>query len=170
MKIVEELPIHHPEVLELNRLAFGGNTECDLIESLRRDGDDVLASLAAIDGEHVVGHILFSPLEVSINGKNIAAAALAPMAVLPRLQKQGIGSALVWRGIQEMKSAGQAAIIVLGHTGFYPRFGFSHELAKNLSCDFNQFEAFMGLELTAGCLGGKSGRCIYPAAFGEPID
>ncbi len=44
-----------------------------------------------------------------------------------------------------MKSAGCFAIIVRGHTEFYPRFGFRHDLVKSLTCAFNQYEAFMGL-------------------------
>src|SRR5687768_15403014 len=111
MRIVPELPDHRPAVLELNRRAFNGKEEVQLIENLQRDGD-VLASLAAVDGDEIVGHILFSPLELSVNGARIAAAALAPMAVTPSRQNQGIGSKLVIRGIEEMKSAGYAAIIV----------------------------------------------------------
>ena len=164
MKIVPELPEHRPAVLELNRLAFKGEEESRLIKNLARDAS-ILASFVAVDGGVVVGHILFSPLYVMIDGKRIDAVALAPMCVVPSRQKQGIGTLLVEHGIEAMKSAGQAAIIVLGHVGFYPRFSFRHDLAKNLSCAFNKYEAFMGLELHAGSLGGKSGTCIYPRAF-----
>lgn len=164
MKIVPELPEHRPAVLELNRLAFKGDEESRLIKKLADDAS-ILASFVAVDGEEVVGHILFSPLYVMAEGKRIDAAALAPMCVMPSRQKQGIGTRLVEHGIEAMKSAGQSAIIVLGHVNFYPRFGFRHELAKNLSCAFNKYDAFMGLELRAGSLGGKSGTCIYPRAF-----
>ena len=64
-----------------------------------------------------------------------------------------------------MKMAGQAAIIVVGHVNFYPRFGFRHDLAKNLACAFNQYEAFMGLELIEGSLAGNTGTCRYARAF-----
>ena len=164
MKIVPELPVHRPAVLELNRLAFKGDEEPRLIKNLARD-NSILASFVAVDGDEVVGHILFSPLHLMVNGKRIDAVALAPMCVLPSRQKQGIGTQLVEHGIEAMKSAGQAAIIVLGHVNFYPRFGFRHDLAKNLSCAFNKYEAFMGLELLAGSLDGKPGTCIYPRAF-----
>lgn len=164
MKIVPELPEHRPVVLELNRLAFKGDEESRLIKKLADDGS-ILASFVAVDGDEVVGHILFSPLYVMADGKRVDAVALAPMCVAPSRQKQGIGTLLVEHGIEAMKSAGQAAIIVLGHVNFYPRFGFRHDLAKNLSCAFNKYDAFMGLELLAGSLGGKSGTCIYPRAF-----
>ena len=164
MRIIPELPGHRPAVLELNRLAFKGDEEPRLIKNLARD-NSILASFVAVDGDEVVGHILFSPLHLTVNGKRIDAVALAPMCVVPSRQNHGIGTLLVEHGIEAMKSTGRAAIIVLGHVNFYPRFGFRHDLAKNLSCAFNKYEAFMGLELLAGSLGGKSGTCIYPRAF-----
>jgi putative acetyltransferase len=164
MKIVPELPVHRPAVLELNRLAFKGDEEPRLIKNLARD-NSILASFVAVDGDEIVGHILFSPLHLMVNGKRIDAVALAPMCVTPGRQKQGIGTQLVGHGIEEMKSAGQAAIIVLGHVNFYPRFGFRHDLAKNLACSFNQYEAFMGLELIEGSLAGNAGTCRYARAF-----
>jgi putative acetyltransferase len=164
MKIVPELPVHRSAVLELNRLAFKGDGEARLITNLVRDGA-VQASFVALDGDEVVGHILFSPLYVMADGKQIDAVALAPMCVAPSRQKQGIGTQLVEHGIEAMRAAGHEAIIVLGHVDFYPRFGFRHDLASNLACAFNQYEAFMGLELRAGSLGGKSGTCTYARAF-----
>ena len=164
MRIVPELPDHRPAVLELNRLAFKGDAESRLIKNLARDAS-ILASFVAVDGDEVVGHILFSPLHLMVNGKRIDAVALAPMCVTPGRQKQGIGAQLVGYGIEKMKSAGQAAIIVLGHVNFYSRFGFRHDLAKNLACTFNQYEAFMGLELIEGSLAGNAGTCRYARAF-----
>ena len=64
-----------------------------------------------------------------------------------------------------MKSAGCFAIIVRGHTEFYPRFGFRRYLVKNLTCAFNQYEAFMGLEPLQGSLAARSGICRYVKAF-----
>lgn len=164
MKIIPETPKQHSAVLDLNRLAFKGDTESRLIRNLERDAS-IFASFVALDGDEVVGHILFSPLYLMIDGKRGDAVALGPMCVTPSRQNQGIGTQLVAHGIKEMKSAGQAAIIVLGHVGFYPRFGFRHDLAKNLSCTFNQYEAFMGLELVEGSLAGKPGTCRYAKAF-----
>ena len=164
MKIVSELPVHRQAVLELNRLAFKGDDESRLITNLARE-NRIIASFVAVDGDEVIGHILFSPLHLVVDGKRIDAVALAPMCVGPSRQKQGIGTQLVGHGIEQMKSAGQAAIIVLGHVNFYPRFGFQHDLVRNLACSFNQYEAFMGLELRAGSLGGKPGMCTYPSAF-----
>ncbi len=167
MKIVPERPAHRPAVLELNRLAFKGDEEARLIKNLARD-NSIFASFVAVEGDEVVGHILLSPLHLVVSGKRVDAVALAPMCVTPGRQKEGIGSQLVRHGIEQMNLAGQAAIIVLGHVNFYPRFGFRHDLARNLSCSFNQYDAFMGLELVEGSLAGNAGTCRYPRAFELP--
>jgi putative acetyltransferase len=164
-RIEAERDAHRPLVLDLTRAAFGGTEEVLLIERLTRDGL-VEASLVAVAGDTVVGHILFSRLDVLANGAKIDAAALAPLAVSPDHRRRGIGSALVRAGLDVMRRRGIAAVIVLGHEHFYPRFGFSHDVIGRLACPFTHLAAFMGLELTAGAIGGKRGTCVYPPAFG----
>ena len=87
------------------------------------------------------------------------------MAVWPDRQGRGIGSTLVRRGLDVLKRRGIAAVIVLGHESYYPRFGFSAALARKLAAPFSG-EAFMALELTPGALAGERGTVRYPAAFG----
>jgi putative acetyltransferase len=91
--------------------------------------------------------------------------ALAPMAVLPAFQKQGIGSALVRNGLELCRELGHRIVIVLGHPNFYPRFGFSAKLAEALSSPFGGGESWMALELAPGALGGVAGRVQYPPPF-----
>jgi putative acetyltransferase len=165
MRIGAEQPEHRAAVLALNDAAFGGSGESELINKLDEAGL-ILASLVAIEDQRVVGHILFSRLAVEVEGRAVAAAALAPMCVSPSRQRQSIGSALVKAGIEEMRKQRQEAIVVLGHEAFYQRFGFSHDLVRHLDCPFNQHKAFMGLELVPGVLGGRQGTCTYPSAFG----
>jgi putative acetyltransferase len=158
-----ERPEQRTEILALNRLAFEGEEEAGIIEALSRDGLVVL-SLVATDEAKVTGHILFSRLEVEMDGRAIKAVSLAPMAVLPGYQNKGVGSALVRRGLELLAARGLEAVLVVGHTDFYPRFGFSAALARNIACPFQGLDAFMGLELKPGALSG-SGTCRYPAAF-----
>jgi putative acetyltransferase len=165
MRIMAEEPRHRPAVLEVSRRAFKGEAEAQLIEALDRDGQ-VIASLVAVDGDEVSGHILFSRLDVEVEAQPIRAAALAPMAVLPDRQRQGIGTALVNRGLAELRAQGVEAVSVVGHPDYYRRFGFRHDLVADLASPFTQYDAFMGLELLDGALAGRPGACRYPKAFG----
>jgi putative acetyltransferase len=150
--------------------AFGRSDESHLVRRLRQDAD-VIAGLTAVAdvaggvAGHVVGHILFSRLTIHTGTASIAGVALAPMAVLPSHQRQGIGSALVREGIQALRAGHERVVLVLGHEGYYPRFGFSADLARGLLCRFSG-PAFMALELEAGVLDGVVGEVSYPAAFG----
>lgn len=119
-----------------------------------------------MEAAKVTGHILFSRLEVAVDSREIKAVSLAPMAVLPGHQNKGTGSALVRRGLDLLAARGFEAVLVVGHSDFYPRFGFSALLTRHIACPFQGSEAFMGRELKAGALAGSSGVCRYPAAFG----
>jgi len=88
------------------------------------------------------------------------------MAVLPEYQRRGVGQLLVRRGLDRLRSLGEQIVIVLGHPGYYPRFGFSVEKARCLESPFPP-EAFMALELNPRALNGVQGRVRYPKAFGN---
>lgn len=154
-------------IRDINRAAFGGEDEAVLVDRLRADGL-VIASLVAENAVRMVGHILFTRLDVTGGQGAIPAAALAPMAVIPEAQNQGIGSALVHAGIQVCRAAGLHAIIVVGHPDYYPRFGFSAALARKLTAPFSG-PAFMALELVPGALGARA-TVTYPSAFGIPSE
>jgi len=148
---------------DVNTAAFGQSAEGDLVDLLRSDGL-VVSSFVALTSDEVVGHILFSQLPIETELRAIPAVALAPMAVLPQFQRQGIGSELVQRGLDICRERGQQAVIVLGHPEFYPRFGFSPQLAERISSPFSG-EAFMTLELAEGVLQNVQGRVTYPPPF-----
>lgn len=146
------------------RAAFGQADEADLIERLRRDGD-VLIELVAEQERYVVGHILFSPLGLTPEPSDAPVlAALAPVAVWPDAQRQGVGRELVQTGLAACRAAGIDAVIVLSHWDYYPRFGFSAEKAAALDAPFSGAE-FMALELTPGALERAKGRLTYARAF-----
>lgn len=121
--------------------------------------------MVAIEEGEIVGHILFSTLDVTIDGRAVKAVALAPIAVLPDRQRSGIGSALVRAGLDLARAEGWEAVIVVGHPDYYPRFGFSAASARHLAAPFSG-KAFMALALREGALDGRAGRVVYPAAFG----
>jgi putative acetyltransferase len=152
-------------IRHVNRLAFGQDEEARLVNALR-EGGFVRVSLVAEKAGHVVGHILFSDLPIITGAGTVPALALAPMAVLPELQRQGIGSALVQRGLEACRQQGHRVVVVLGHAHFYPRFGFSPKLAAHLESPFSGSDSFMAVELVPGALAGVAGRVQYPPPFG----
>jgi len=159
-----ERPTDLDAIDHVNRLAFEGDFEAALVRRLRADGL-VLESLVADDGGTVVGHLLLSRLPTTVDGRAVAVAALAPMAVLPERQRQGIGSRLIAESILSARRLGLQAIVVLGHPNFYPRFGFSPAAARHLATRFAG-DAFMALALEPGALDGATGAVTYPPAFG----
>jgi putative acetyltransferase len=148
----------------LNNEAFGGDVEGRLVEQLREDGV-VMLSLVAVYNEEIVGHILFSelPIETS-HGGVMAGVSLAPMAVSPKFHRLGIGSAMVRQGLDVCKKRGKSVAVVVGHREYYPRFGFSAEMAKGLRSRYAG-DHCMALELISGTLDGVTGTLRYPRAF-----
>lgn len=160
----DEIPSDRAMIRRVNEAAFVGVEEADLVEALRIEGTVLLSCVAERDGE-IVGHALFSRMWIETPTDAIAAVALAPMAVLPAYQRQGIGTRLIPHGLNALRSRGERIVIVVGHPTYYPRFGFSPALTRSLESPF-QPEAFMALELRLGALDGINGRVRYPRAFG----
>jgi len=163
--IRRERPEDIPGVRLVNRAAFDTTTEMDLVDALRREAQP-LVSLVAVENEAVIGHILFSPVTLS-SQPDLAIMGLAPMAVVPERQRQAIGSALVHAGLEECRQAGIAAVVVLGHAEYYPRFGFVRASAFGLVCEYDvPDDVFMALELRTGALRETPGTIRYHPVFG----
>ncbi|PKO13815.1 MAG: GNAT family N-acetyltransferase [Chloroflexi bacterium HGW-Chloroflexi-10] len=155
-------------IYHINQLAFDEReAEARLVDTLRQTSAFIPElSLVAEEEGRIVGHILFSHIHIETPHGNIPAIALAPMAVLPDFQNRGIGSQLVREGLAACKHLGHAIVIVLGHTTYYPRFGFSAALAKALECPYGDCgDAWMAMELIPGALAGIQGKVVYPPEF-----
>jgi putative acetyltransferase len=166
MIVRAEYPEDRAAIRLVNEQAFSRRDEADLIDAVRNQGV-VLASFVAEIEERVVGHILFSRMSIEATGpvRSVPAVALAPMAVLPERQRQGIGEKLIKHGLDWLGAQGEQVVIVLGHPKYYPRFGFSTDKASSLASPFPP-EAFMALELSPGALNDIQGKVRYPEAFG----
>jgi len=153
-------------VSQVNRAAFPTAAEAGLVDSLREQAKPLLSLVAECE-KHVVGHIMFSPVELD-GYPELNLMGLAPMAVLPEYQRQGIGSVLVRAGIEECRQLGTQAIVVLGHPEYYPRFGFRPAAEWGIACEYDvPPEAFMLLEIEPIALDGTSLIARYHPAFSD---
>lgn len=158
----------HAQVFQVNVAAFGRAAEARLVEALRRSPAFIPdLSLVAVVGTRVLGHILFSRIVVRDQHAAHAGLALAPLAVLPGSQRRGIGSALVEHGLAQARHLGHTIVIVVGHPGYYPRFGFVPGEPLGLRPPFQVSPgAFLVRELVPGALAGLCGVVEYPREFG----
>jgi putative acetyltransferase len=132
---------------------------------VRLAGADSLSLVA--EDEAVVGHILFTPVVVESAGRKIVGMGLAPMAVLPDRQRQGIGSQLVRRGLEMLRERGCPFVVVVGHPGYYPRFGFERASAHGLASQWEGLPdaAFMVVVLDGNAMAGVAGVARYREEF-----
>jgi putative acetyltransferase len=142
-------------IREIHRLAFGGPAEAKLVEDLRQSGDAVISLVAERDSR-IIGHVLFSKLKAPMK-----ALGLAPVAVHPSFQKQGVGLALIRDGLDQAKEDGWTCVFVLGDPAYYGRFGFRVEAAKGYSSPYSGGH-FMAVPFSDVP---KSGEIVYPMPF-----
>ena len=144
---------------------FGHQGEAELVRAIEADGDALISLVAERDGR-IVGHALFSRMDVEADGVPLTAAGLAPVSVAPELQGQGIGDALIRAGLVALCEQGVAVSFVLGHETYYPRFGYSPELAARFASPFAG-PHFMAMMLDSGAAWPLGGRADYAPAFGR---
>jgi putative acetyltransferase len=146
--------------------AFRQDAEATLVAKLR-SCPDVLSLVAIAEGA-VVGHVMFSP--VTLPGVDAAPVirGLAPVAVLPELQCHGIGTRLIAAGLDELRRKGIEVVVVLGHSTYYPRFGFRPGSAVGVRCKWGEdTDSFQVLELVPGAAGRCRGMVEYLPVFDD---
>lgn len=165
--IRSETPDDYEAIRELLAKAFDGPAEGRLVDSLRTmPGFDSRLSLVALLKGQIVGHVLFSSIRIVNDDSTTPAIALAPMAVRPEFQRKGIGGAIVDRGLAECRRLGHRIAVVLGHSDYYPGFGFVPASREGILAPFDvPDEAFMAVELVPGALIGVNGTVRYPPPF-----
>jgi putative acetyltransferase len=148
-------------IARLNDAAFGTPGEAQIVRQLAEDGDSLVSLVAEDDAGTIIGHIQFFPIRV--NGKDIA-AGLGPMSAAPDRQGSGVGYQLIKAGMPLVEQQGRQLVFVLGHTDYYPKFGFNPAVAARYDAPWSG-DAFMAIELSEAAP--RSGTLTYPAAFTE---
>ena len=167
MNIRKEKDSDKEKIWKVNAEAFESEAEANLVNALRDSGISFI-SLVAEEDEGIIGHILFTPVELIGDAAGLKLMGLAPMAVLPKLQRKGIGSQLVKTGIENCATQGYDAIVVFGHPEYYPKFGFVPSVKYGIKSEYDvPDETFMILELKESSLRDKNGIIKYHAAFGS---
>jgi putative acetyltransferase len=134
------------QVREIVQAAFPSDVESKLVDAIRENGKATI-SLIAVNGEEVLGHILFSPVTTSppSEGKGIG---LAPVAVKPEHQSQGIGSQLIREGLKLCKKLHYDYCVVLGSPEYYGRFGFKRASEFDLQNEYGVDDEFRVVQFT----------------------
>lgn len=143
-----ERPDDVDAIRQVNLTAFGQPDEAELVDRLRTDPAWMDLSLLAVDGaDRPVGHALLTRCQIDAT----PALALAPCAVLPDHQRTGAGSAAIRAALEAARARGEGAVVVLGHPGYYPRFGFTRAADAGVRVAFDVPEdALMVLGLRPG--------------------
>lgn len=167
IKMREERQGDAEAIAVVNRSAFGGEDEAQLVAALRTSPSFVPElSLVAEVGGRISGHILlFRATLTRPHGETEDVLALAPMAVVPSQSHRGIGSMLIQEAIRRASALGYGAIVVVGHPDYYTRFDFTQAARHGIRCDLPAPEESVTVrELTAGALRG-GGLVSYPPEF-----
>lgn len=115
--------IHDVTVAAFATLEISGHTEQFIVAALRAAQALTVSLVAEIDAR-MVGHIAFSPVTISDGTANWY--GLGPISVLPELQRQGIGKALMDEGLARLKALGAGGCCLVGHPEYYRKFGFDN--------------------------------------------
>ena len=164
-----ETPADQTAVLTLQAEAFATPAEADLVTALHT-ADLASVALVATVNEKTVGHVVLSP--VSLHGVCTAdgGLGLAPLAVAPARQGQGIGSWLVVAAIAAARRLDARYLVVLGEPAWYARFGFEPATRYGLGNEYGAGDAFQVLPLRIGALPPEGGLIRYAPPFAALAD
>ena len=164
MLIRSEAPADIIPIDNLLKTVFDTEAEAELVMRLRENGKRTLSLVACNNDGELVGHLFFSP--VMLDGEDHNWQGLAPMAIKPEYQRQGVGQAMLEEAKQTLAELGYPVIVVLGHPEYYPKAGFVPAAPQGIQCPWSvPQEAFMVLEVVPGAIDGKTGMISYSEEF-----
>ena len=157
------------DVLAVERSGFGSDEEANLVAELLEDPSaQPIVSLIAVVGDRAVGHILFTAAHLK-PAAPVSISLLAPLAVIPSYQRQGIGGQLIVKGSEVLVSMGVDLVFVLGHPTYYPQFGFQPAGELGFAAPYpispQHAEAWMVSALRSDVMGTYSGTVICAEAL-----
>ncbi len=163
MEIREAEETDYSAVLKIEREAFGYDKEAQLVADLLSDPTaKPLYSILAFENNTAIGHILFTSARLEESSIDTSLSLLAPLAVLPNHQKQGVGGKLIEHGLNLLTGNGVDLVFVLGHPDYYPRYGFNpagmHGFEAPYPIPAEHADAWMVQELHPGTIGQVSGK------------
>jgi len=161
------------DVLSVERDAFGYDKEAELVRDLLYDQTaEPILSLLAFREKRAVGHILFTTAHLMNSPKKVTIALLAPLAIVPDAQKQGIGGKLIKRGLELLSESGVELVFVLGHPGYYPRHGFKpagiHGFEAPYPIPEKHADAWMVQALCENVIDTVRGKVVVADALNKP--
>lgn len=157
------------EVADVLESAFPTDAEARLVRALADDPPALIPglSLGAYRAGVLVGYLLFTRIWIGDAASH--ALSLAPVAVAPDVQGEGIGTLLMLDGLRRARAAGERAVVVLGHPEYYERFGFKPARPYGIEPPWERIpdEAWLLRELQPNGATALRGTVQYAAAFNE---
>ena len=141
-----------------------------LVERLHKSNTFVpqLSLVAETEDKEIVGYILLTEVEIASEDRVAISLGVAPLAVLPEFQRQGIGGLLLQEAHQRATILGYGSAVLLGHKDYYPRFGYRKTIDFGIKFPFDvPAECCMVIELRPNALAKVCGTVRYPDAFFE---
>jgi len=176
LEIRKSIKSDKEDIEHIHTQAFGekkGPEIAELVNGLLCDNTATpRLSLVAVENGKLIGHILYTRAQVTVAEEPVSVQLLGPLAVLPDVQKTGIGGRLIKEGLIQLEKSGVALVFVLGHPDYYPRAGFKPAGVLGYEAPYPIPEEYSGAwmvqELNSGYTGRISGKIKCCEVFDKP--
>jgi len=172
LNIRETTPDDIKDILYVEREAFNRDWEANITKDMLSDPSaEPRVSLLAYIENQPVGYILFTRGYIEGNPR-VEVSFLAPLAVIPSFQKQGVGGALIKEGVKRLSKMGVDLVFVIGHPQYYPRFGFAPASKLGFHPTYplpaEVADEWMVMALRPNIIGSTSGKVICCDVINKP--